>query len=130
MSDQDELNYEAMLDESMDKHLADMKMATQGKSGKETIADLELHLAEARARIKEIEAQVNRQNNDYLESCHDMQIRHEARVKELEAELSKANDQIMDMQTRSDYDNGHDLNALKAIRADMKELNRDLFGVR
>ena len=26
MSDQDELNYEAMLDESMDKQLADMKM--------------------------------------------------------------------------------------------------------
>lgn len=26
--------------------------------------------------------------------------------------------------------NVHDLNALKAIRADMKELNRDLFGVR
>ena len=59
MSDQDELNYEAMLDESMDQQLADMKTAIQGKSGKEIISDLERQLAEAQERIATATSMIN-----------------------------------------------------------------------
>jgi len=49
---QDELNHEAMLEESMDTQSADM-VTTQGPTGKEIIADLQAKLSTATAQLAE-----------------------------------------------------------------------------